>query len=642
MLKKNKLQKVIVAICCSVISLNLVAENLEKSQSPMKAVQQKADVSGDVLAKPEGSTLRIASYNVFRTRIFKNNREESFKRLHNALQPEIWLLNEMFYSDDPAPESEGDAFLQHVKNFTGESDWNYSWDAKGRYLLSKYNIVWSQSVGRRTHVTWIDLPSSVSSRDLLVINVHFMKDSHGQETRDFIRQVRAGTYRGANIPKDISIIVGGDFNASRGHARYNYIADEGFSDPIPLHIGTNLDNTFGDSNLSGGELVGVLGNDIDFILHQSDVMDCVKSFIPNTLILDQAILDKYGLRRGDVAKDPDGNHDYINGRIACDHYPQVADFYESTEPLANNAEFVSQSVPQSMAPGEIINVSLTMKNTGTDSWTNAAEYKLGSKNPQGNSTWGFNRVDLADGESVAPGSEKTFNFEITAPDTDGTFNFQWQMVQEYVAFFGAISPNKEIIVGEGGVETTVAIASPADKSSFDSATGFTVSVDASHSSGFEWMRLWVDAADIEAYVYELKTASPWEFNVSGLSAGTYTFHVRARDNDGGTTDSESITVMLTDDVASKINSLSVSNVSISPNPVYDNGVRVEFGLKSLSKVSLSVLNMNGTVVSQPITNKFFQSGEQRVDIPLGNVLPGTYFLKILIDGTKQVHKIIVM
>ncbi len=191
-------------------------------------------------------------------------------------------------------------------------------------------------------------------------------------------------------------------------------------------------------------------------------------------------------------------------------------------------------------------------------------------------------------------------------------------------------------------DTSVAISSPANNASLEAATDFTLSVEASHPKGFEWMRLWVNSDLIEENVYELKNESPWEFNVSGLSPGTYTFYVRARDNDGGTTDSESITVTLTDDVTSNINSLAVNNVSISPNPVYDNGVRVEFGLKSLSKVSLSVLDMNGSIVSQPISNQSFEPGAHKLDVPLINISSGIYFIQITFDGVTQTHKLIVM
>ena len=61
----------------------------------------------------------------------------------------------------------------------------------------------------------------------------------------------------------------------------------------------------------------------------------------------------------------------------------------------NNATFVSQSVPSTMVAGQPYNVSVVMKNTGESIWTAASNYKLGSQNPDNNTTWGTSRVALA-------------------------------------------------------------------------------------------------------------------------------------------------------------------------------------------------------------------------------------------------------
>ena len=108
---------------------------------------------------------------------------------------------------------------------------------------------------------------------------------------------------------------------------------------------------------------------------------------------------------------------------------------------ANNAAFVSQNVPAGMAPGQTYAVSVTMQNTGTTTWTAAGAYRLGSQNPQDNTTWGTNRVSLPSGSSVAPGANVTFSFNVTAPATKGTYNFQWRIVQDGVEWFGALSTN---------------------------------------------------------------------------------------------------------------------------------------------------------------------------------------------------------
>ena len=110
----------------------------------------------------------------------------------------------------------------------------------------------------------------------------------------------------------------------------------------------------------------------------------------------------------------------------------------------NAGSFVSQSVPYSMEAGYAYDVSVTMRNTGTSTWTDAAQFRLGSQNPRDNYTWGMHRVALP--TSVPPGGEVTFNFYVTAPSYTGGYNFQWQMVQDGVEWFGNPSPNSVVDV----------------------------------------------------------------------------------------------------------------------------------------------------------------------------------------------------
>jgi subtilisin family serine protease len=115
---------------------------------------------------------------------------------------------------------------------------------------------------------------------------------------------------------------------------------------------------------------------------------------------------------------------------------------------ARDAQVISQSVPASMAAGRIYPVSITLKNIGTESWSpigpQCNAYRLGSANPLNNSTWGLTRVELP--APVASGGQVTLNFTVTAPLTPGTYNFQWQMVQECVAWFPSPTPNIVVTV----------------------------------------------------------------------------------------------------------------------------------------------------------------------------------------------------
>jgi Domain of unknown function (DUF4214)/Ig-like domain from next to BRCA1 gene len=122
--------------------------------------------------------------------------------------------------------------------------------------------------------------------------------------------------------------------------------------------------------------------------------------------------------------------------------------------------FVAQSVPTMMSPGQQYTVAVTLKNTGSTSWSELTAYRLGSINPQDNWTWSVARVYLQPGELVAPGATKVFIFTVTAPYSPGTYDFQWRMVQEYVQWFGAATPNVRVRIS--GVHPDVADIVDAD------------------------------------------------------------------------------------------------------------------------------------------------------------------------------------
>lgn len=107
---------------------------------------------------------------------------------------------------------------------------------------------------------------------------------------------------------------------------------------------------------------------------------------------------------------------------------------------SNDAVFTVSSVPTKMASGAQYPVSLTIRNTGTTTWTAGTVFKLGSQNPTDNTTWALkpdgNRVVVK--KDVAPGQEYVAEFTVTAP-APGSYVFQWQMIEESKGWFGAAS-----------------------------------------------------------------------------------------------------------------------------------------------------------------------------------------------------------
>ena len=125
----------------------------------------------------------------------------------------------------------------------------------------------------------------------------------------------------------------------------------------------------------------------------------------------------------------------------------------------NHAEFVTQSVPKTMLTGQTSDVSVTMVNTGSTTWTAADLYRIGVQNTP-DTTWETFRVVVP--SAVPPGGQATFNFPAAAPLTPGTYNFRWRMVREGVEWFGGFSTN-----------VAVNVVAPAAYWKFDEGSGTT-------------------------------------------------------------------------------------------------------------------------------------------------------------------------
>jgi Putative Ig domain/Ig-like domain from next to BRCA1 gene len=201
----------------------------------------------------------------------------------------------------------------------------------------------------------------------------------------------------------------------------------------------------------------------------------------------------------------------------------------------DGASFVSQSVPASLNAGQAATVSVTMRNSGTTTWTPGA-YFLGSQNPQDNTVWGLSRVSL--GSSVSPGSDATFTFNVTAPSVAGTYNFQWAMLQSGAGYFGSASANLAVTVngtgGGGGGINDATFISQSVPASMNAGQTYSVSVTMRNSGSTTWA----------AGVYRLGSQNPagnltWGVNQLSLpvsvapgSGATFAFSVTAPSTPG--------------------------------------------------------------------------------------------------------------
>lgn len=219
----------------------------------------------------------------------------------------------------------------------------------------------------------------------------------------------------------------------------------------------------------------------------------------------------------------------------------------------NNAQFVSQNVPDRMVPGQTYPVTVTMLNSGSTTWSSAGTYKLGSQNPQDNRNWNTTaRADLSG--TVEPGQQGTFSFSVTAPATIGTYNFQWQMVQESLAWFGATSSNVAVAVAPALSiipPTATLAASPTNVRVGNGASAnISFSGNSTDSDGqVRKLELFQDSGSGYGST-PIQTATgaattlPFSYTYSAV-AGLYRFKLRSTDDGGNFTDSTPVIVNVT-------------------------------------------------------------------------------------------------
>lgn len=199
----------------------------------------------------------------------------------------------------------------------------------------------------------------------------------------------------------------------------NYmIVKDGFKLIIPYTIQSNVINAMYDLNSDPYEMTNLLGNNPNRSAYIEKAED-----LRNSLL--EWLAAKQSIHYNSVSQ-----RDLLNGG----------------RPTGNNAEVVSFDLPEA-GEGETVNVNIVMRNTGTSSWSKAANTQLHMCS--GNEgLYNFKQVEIAEGEQVLPGGIKAFSFEITMPETDGVYTMQWQMKQVGEEWFGQKTEAIQLVLGQ--------------------------------------------------------------------------------------------------------------------------------------------------------------------------------------------------
>lgn len=155
---------------------------------------------------------------------------------------------------------------------------------------------------------------------------------------------------------------------------------------------------------------------------------------------------------------------------------------------AYSAQIISNTIPIQMEAGKSYQVSLTVKNTGSRSWTEANAYRLGALGDS--NLFAATRQYLSSNEAIAYGQTKTFSIIMTAPSTGGTYATNWRMVRDGYSWFGdTLSKSIKVVAvnlglnsnGEEYLDNLVAESGATRTADTVTLNGITVTFDNSNS-----------------------------------------------------------------------------------------------------------------------------------------------------------------
>jgi RHS repeat-associated protein len=192
------------------------------------------------------------------------------------------------------------------------------------------------------------------------------------------------------------------------------------------------------------------------------------------------------------------------------------------------ATFVDQTVPSAMLAGQSYVVTVRMRNDGNTTWTAATNFRLGSQDPVNNSIWGVGRALLT--VDVAKGQTAAFTFSVVAPATAGAYKFQWQMLQESVAWFGPMTPSLTVPVSANAAPS-VQLTSPVNGFIVAAPTTILLNASASDSDGsVAYVQFWYDGQLVDT-----DYSAPYSTTIASAAVGNHQANATAVDNRNAST-----------------------------------------------------------------------------------------------------------
>lgn len=312
------------------------------------------------LKKDSSADLRIMTYNVERDNLFNPSAKDNFRRIFQAIQPDIIGLQEVYNNSG----LDAAALIEEFIPTQQEEQWYHGDTGNDNLIVSRYPITDQTSIeGNAAYLL------DIGKLKLLAIVAHppcCTNDSGRQEEIDafmaFVRDSKNGQY--FDIPEFTPIVIMGDMNLV-GLARQQTtlitgdISDEGtygpdfnpdwdrtsFKDLKPNNLESPTSFTWYSSSSSFG------AGRLDYMVYSDWVLKPKNSFSLHTPHMHPDSLEVYGLESDDTI-------------LASDHLPVVGDFQISIIASSENDSYVPedfdlhQNYPNPFNPSTIIGFQL--------------------------------------------------------------------------------------------------------------------------------------------------------------------------------------------------------------------------------------------------------------------------------------------
>lgn len=298
-----------------------IAPNTDESKT-YRLIQEIFTAQNYSISKKNEDDIRVVSYNVLRDNIFDSSAEDDFRRIFQAIDPDIIGFQEIYDRTGAQTAAKIESFLPS----SDDEQWYYGYVGNDNLIVSRYPVIREQSIDRNAAYL-LDM----GDYEMMVIVAHppcCDNDSGRQSEIDqfmgFVRDSKNG--EGFDLEENTPIIVLGDMNLvglnrqvktliegdirneSQYGADFNPDWDGSpFTDSKPIN--PELPTTFtwysSGSSFSAGRL--------DYLVYTASVLQLTNSYSLYTPALPTDTLNKYRLESDNTIH-------------ASDHLPLVADF----------------------------------------------------------------------------------------------------------------------------------------------------------------------------------------------------------------------------------------------------------------------------------------------------------------------------